>query len=109
MRHPVQIPIRLSVLVHTKVVSHLVGDDEHRLKVVSLVDRARVVGMAHSGDPRQPNHTGKVFFLSFEPVVSFDKDFVLGPSFGHSFECKWFVYNMISQEKFCQSKRINLN
>ena len=62
MRHPVQIPIRLSVLVHTKVVSHLVGDDEHRLKVVSLVDRARVVGVAHSGDPGQPNHTGKVFF-----------------------------------------------
>ena len=67
MRHPVQIPIRLSVLVHTKVVPHLVGDHEHRLKVVSLVDRARVVGVAHSGDPRQPNHTGKVF-LSFQPV-----------------------------------------
>ena len=57
----IQIPIRLSVLVHTKVVPHLVGDHEHRLKVVSLVDRARVVRMAHSGDPRQPNHTGNVF------------------------------------------------
>ena len=35
---------------------HLVGDHEHRLEVVALVDGAGVLGVAHTGDPGQADH-----------------------------------------------------
>ena len=47
---------RLPVVVHAQVVAHLVRDHEHRLEVVALVDGAGVVGVAHAGNPGQPDH-----------------------------------------------------
>ena len=53
----------LPIVVHPKVVPHLVRNHKNRLKVVPLVDCARVVGVAHAWDPGQPDHTGSIWAL----------------------------------------------
>ena len=46
----------LPVMIHPQVVSHLMRNHKHGLKVVSLIDSARVVRMAHPGHPGQAYH-----------------------------------------------------
>ena len=57
-------------MVHPKVVPHLVCDHKHRLKVVPLIDCARVVRVTHARDPGKPDHTGNIRDIRHHEVIT---------------------------------------